>query len=285
MFHFIKVYEFYDPVSGEAARLGNKTASSPECVEVYNIFIILWTRKSLFKVFGSQNYLQCSFCSLFHPSHIVPICSAAGGVAGTDVWLYCYTCERPCSHSLTLTVQRWDWTLIPTWSWFWICTKRLIISTFVLWMNVLILLNWAELICWIIMIKKKKKSFKVISSFVPGHNLITESVFYDVTPSLCYLSSRLPPSQWPGRRSLCPGGVCPHTTLNNVTPLRAYHAYPNRDLSLIAADLGHRSVSDWSHLSPLPLFPIRGLNRNTEEKRNTFVCRRYSGTFSSWLSF
>ena len=133
--------------------------------------------------------------------------------------------------------------------------------------------------------KKKKKSFKVISSFVPGHNLITESVFYDVTPSLCYLSSRLPPSQWPGRRSLCPGGVCPHTTLNNVTPLRAYHAYPNRDLSLIAADLGHRSVSDWSHPSPLPLFPIRGLNRNTEEKRNTFVCRRYSGTFSSWLSF
>lgn len=43
---------------------------------------------------------------------------------------------------------------------------------------------------------------------------------------------------------LCPGGLCPHTTVNNVTPLLAYHAYPDSDLSLIAADLGHRSVSD-----------------------------------------
>lgn len=43
---------------------------------------------------------------------------------------------------------------------------------------------------------------------------------------------------------LCPGGLCPHTNVNNVTPLLAYHDYPNSDLLLIAADLGHRSVSD-----------------------------------------
>lgn len=43
---------------------------------------------------------------------------------------------------------------------------------------------------------------------------------------------------------LCPGGLCPHTTVNNVTPLLAYHDYPNSGLLLTAADLGHWSVSD-----------------------------------------
>lgn len=40
-----------------------------------------------------------------------------------------------------------------------------------------------------------------------------------------------------------PGGLCPHTTVNNVSRLLAYHADPDSDLSLIATDLGHRSVS------------------------------------------
>lgn len=66
--------------------------------------------------------------------------------------------------------------------------------------------------------------------------------------------------------------------MNNGTPLLAYHAYPNSDLSLIAADLGHRSVSDESY--PTPLLPLHARiekkhKRRYKERRSAFV---FAGT-------
>lgn len=96
-------------------------------------------------------------------------------------------------------------------------------------------------------LKSNPGKIKEFKAFCAWFQSDAGSLFYiemSVT-SLTVLSeftSLSEPVTW--EAGLCPGGLCPHTTVNNVTPLLAYHAYPNSELSLIAADLGHRSVVD-----------------------------------------
>ncbi len=131
----------------------------------------------------------------------------------------------------------------------------------------------------------RKKSFKNKKLFCAWFQSDAKSVFYNVmsVTSLAVLSeftSLSEPVTW--EAGLCPGGLCPHTTANNVTPLLAYHAYPNSDLSLIAADLGHRSVSKLSDSSAA--LAEDGIEKKYKGETLLFSQVHKVGLYSTWLS-